>query len=88
MKGPLTPASADVKLILLYIMFIFQIFTRNYYQIDTALYPNEPKDMDNLATNFKVNWNVCVFLGVVKTKHTRAEQIVCRISSNLFLFEV
>lgn len=35
------------------VMPFLQIFCRSYYQIDTAMYPNEPQQMDVLATNFK-----------------------------------
>ncbi|XP_053404110.1 inositol 1,4,5-trisphosphate receptor type 2-like isoform X2 [Mercenaria mercenaria] len=35
------------------VMPFLQIFCRSYYQIDTAMYPNEPQQMDTLATNFK-----------------------------------
>ncbi|XP_052783710.1 inositol 1,4,5-trisphosphate receptor type 1-like isoform X3 [Mya arenaria] len=35
------------------VMPFLQIFCRNYYQIDQALYPEEPPKIDNLARKFK-----------------------------------
>ncbi|KAL4219957.1 hypothetical protein ACF0H5_020368 [Mactra antiquata] len=35
------------------VMPFLQIFCRSYYQIDTALHPNEPSQLDTLAKSFK-----------------------------------